>query len=67
MARTRHLRQGRLVDRTEILEIVWGMVDSGHPKTVDVHVRRLRARLEPVPSRPRHLLTARGRGYRLEG
>ena len=60
-------RQGRLVDRAEILDLVWGVGRTGDPKTVDVHVKRLREKLEPVPSKPRHLLTVRGRGYRLEG
>ena len=59
-------RQGRLVDRSEILEIIWGVGHTGDPRTVDVRVKRLRGKLEPIPSRPRHLLTVRGRGYRFE-
>ena len=59
-------RRGRLVDRAEILDLVWGVGRTGDPKTIDVHVKRLRDKLEPVPSHPRHLLTIRGRGYRLE-
>lgn len=58
-------RPGRLVERSEMLKIVWGFGHTGDLKTVDVHVKRLRGRLEPVPSRPRHLLTVRGHGYRL--
>lgn len=57
--------RGRLVERSEMLQIVWGFGHTGDLKTVDVHVKRLRGRLEPVPSRPRHLLTVRGHGYRL--
>jgi two-component system response regulator RegX3 len=38
----------------------------GDTKTLDVHVKRLRARIEPDPARPQHLLTVRGLGYKLE-
>lgn len=58
-------RQGRLVCRADIIESVWGGAPSGNSKTLDVHIKRLRRKIEPIPSRPRYLLTVRGRGYRL--
>ena len=60
-------RDGRVVAREEALELVWGPRSSGDATTVDVHVKRLRAKLEVDPARPRHLLTVRGLGYRFEG
>lgn len=51
--------------RDELLESVWGW-SRGDTATVTVHVRRLREKLESDPSRPRHLLTVRGTGYRME-
>ena len=63
-------RDGRVVSREEALETVWGHPQSGGPKgdptTVDVHVKRLRAKVEVDPANPRHLLTVRGLGYRFE-
>lgn len=55
---------GRVVTRGQILDRVWGP-DRSCAKTVDVHVNRLRARIEPDPAVPRHVLTIRGMGYRL--
>jgi len=55
------------VAREEALDLVWGARASGDATTVDVHVKRLRAKLEADPARPRHLLTVRGLGYRFEG
>jgi two-component system response regulator RegX3 len=60
-------RDGRVVTREEALDSVWGVGRSGDPTTVDVHVKRLRAKLEPDPGRPVHLLTVRGLGYRFAG
>ena len=57
---------GRVLTRTQLIERVWGADYVGDTKTLDVHVKRLRTKLEPVPSRPRHLLTVRGLGYKLE-
>jgi DNA-binding response OmpR family regulator len=54
-------RRGRVVSRTEILERVWGSAYEGGARTVDIHVRRLRAKLGPALD----LTTARGAGYRL--
>jgi two-component system response regulator RegX3 len=57
---------GRTLTRTHILARVWGADHRGDPRTVDVHVRWLRAKIEPEPRRPVRLLTVRGVGYRLE-
>lgn len=57
---------GRVLSREHILEHVWGPDHVGDPRTVDVHVRWLRAKLEPHPHAPVCLLTVRGVGYRLE-
>ena len=57
---------GRVFTRRELLDRVW---DRHHPttsRTVDVHVRWLRSKIEPDPDRPVHLVTARGAGYRLD-
>jgi two-component system response regulator RegX3 len=58
-------RDGRVVSREEALELVWGHGHCGDPTTVDVHVKRLRAKLEDDPAQPTWLLTVRGLGYRL--
>ncbi|MGD8487005.1 MAG: winged-helix domain-containing protein [Chloroflexota bacterium] len=57
---------GRVLRRDQILERVWGPNHDGDPRTVDVHVRWLRAKIEPDPHDPVLLLTVRGVGYRLE-
>lgn len=57
-------RDGKVVSREEALDAVWGVGRTGDPTTVDVHVKRLRAKLERDPSRPQQLLTVRGLGYR---
>jgi DNA-binding response OmpR family regulator len=57
---------GRVLSREHILERVWGPGHVGDPRTVDVHVRWLRAKIEPRPHAPVWLLTVRGVGYRLE-
>jgi DNA-binding response OmpR family regulator len=57
---------GRPLTRALILARVWGTDHRGDPRTVDVHVRWLRAKIEPEPRRPRRLLTVRGIGYRFE-
>ncbi len=56
--------EGELLDRTEILENVWGMDAFPTARTVDNYVLRLRKLFEPDPDQPRYLLTVRGRGYR---
>jgi DNA-binding response OmpR family regulator len=58
---------GRPFSRDQLIEAVWGYEsDVGSERTVDVHVRHLRQKLEPDPANPRHLLTVRGIGYKLE-
>ena len=59
-------RDGRVVSREEALLHVWGEGHTGDPTTVDVHVKRLRAKLEADPASPVHLLTVRGLGYRFQ-
>ena len=56
--------KGRLVSREELLAKVWGYV-AGDTRTVDVHIFRLRRKIEPDPEHPRLEHTVRGRGYRL--
>jgi DNA-binding response OmpR family regulator len=57
---------GKVLSRDHILERVWGPGHAGDPRTVDVHVRWLRSKIEPDPHDPVWLLTVRGVGYRLE-
>jgi two-component system response regulator RegX3 len=57
---------GRAYTRRELLERVWGRGSASGPRTVDVHVRWLRSKIEPDPDRPIHLVTVRGIGYRLD-
>ena len=58
---------GRVLTREQLMSRVWGADYFGDTKTLDVHVKRLRAKLEPDPSAPRHLVTIRGVGYRFDG
>lgn len=58
--------RGATVSRGELLERVWGFRATMHTRTVDVAMARLRARVEEDPGEPRHLLTVRGEGYRLD-
>ena len=57
-------RKGRLLTRDFLIEEVWGSDYFGDTKTLDVHVKRIREKLEADPHRPVHLLTVRGLGYR---
>ena len=57
---------GRAYNREQLLEEVWGQQHYVSPRTVDVHVRRLRERIEEQPDDPRFLTTVRGFGYRFE-
>lgn len=57
-------RAGRSVHRHQLLDLVWGEGWYGNPRTLDVHVRWLRAKIEDDPSHPRLVLTVRGYGYR---
>ena len=56
---------GRVCTREHLLETVWGYGYFGDSRLVDVHVRRLRTKVERDPANPRHVVTARGLGYRL--
>jgi two-component system response regulator RegX3 len=57
---------GRVLTRGQLIDRVWGADYVGDTKTLDVHVKRLRAKLEPDPATPKFLLTVRGLGYKLE-
>jgi len=54
---------GKVYDRDDLLKAVWGADYPGDARTVDVHVRRLREKLEPNPSEPRYVHTKWGVGY----
>jgi DNA-binding response OmpR family regulator len=56
---------GRVFTREQLLEQVWGDAEYRDPRTVDVHVRHLREKLEAEPSEPQLLLTVRGVGYQI--
>jgi DNA-binding response OmpR family regulator len=55
---------GRIFSRDQLLDQVWGQDRFVTPRTVDVHIRRLREKIEARPDSPRNLLTVRGAGYR---
>lgn len=57
---------GRAYTRRQLLDRVWGHDHDGDPRTVDVHVRWLRSKIEPQPDAPVHLVTVRSVGYRLD-
>jgi two-component system response regulator RegX3 len=57
---------GRVLPRDVLIDRVWGSDYVGDTKTLDVHVKRLRSKIEPDPARPRYLLSVRGLGYRLD-
>jgi DNA-binding response OmpR family regulator len=56
---------GKVLSREHLLERVWGYDYFGDGRLVDVHVRRLRTKIEPDPATPRFILTVRGMGYKL--
>jgi DNA-binding response OmpR family regulator len=60
----RHPRQ--VFNRDQLLDLVWGLTEYVDPSTVTVHVRRLREKIEPTPSNPRHIQTVWGVGYKFE-
>ena len=57
---------GRILTREVLLDTVWGYGYFGDGRLVDVHVRRLRTKVEADPAHPRHIVTVRGLGYKLE-
>jgi two-component system response regulator RegX3 len=60
------LNAGRVLTRDVLIDRVWGPNYYGDTKTLDVHVKRLRAKIEPDPAHPSRLVTVRGVGYRYE-
>jgi len=58
---------GRVYSRSQLLDAVWGSSDFREPRTVDVHVRHLREKIEADPASPTRIHTVRGVGYRFEG
>jgi DNA-binding response OmpR family regulator len=62
--RTLMVHPGRVYSRRMLLEVLWGSADFRDPRTIDVHVRHLREKLEPDSSRPEYILTVRSVGYR---
>jgi len=59
-------RRGQVVSRTELLEEVWGYSGEVYSRTVDTHVAELRRKLEENAAEPRHILTVRKTGYRIQ-
>ena len=57
---------GRVLTRIQLMDRVWGSDYVGDTKTLDVHIKRLRAKIEPDPANPRHIVTVRGLGYKFE-
>ena len=56
----------RVLTRGQIIDRVWGSNYFGDTKTLDVHIKRIRSKIEDDPARPEHLLTVRGLGYKYE-
>ncbi|MBE7699207.1 response regulator transcription factor [Oerskovia sp. Sa1BUA8] len=56
---------GRVLTRGQLIDRVWGADYVGDTKTLDVHVKRIRSKIEPDPATPRYLLTVRGLGYKV--
>ena len=57
---------GRVLTRGQLIDRIWGRDYVGDTKTLDVHIKRLRAKIESDPARPRHIITVRGLGYKFE-
>ena len=57
---------GRVLTRGQLIDLVWGSDYVGDTKTLDVHVKRLRAKIEPDPGEPKYLVTVRGLGYKFD-
>ena len=58
---------GRAFTREQLLNEIWGFDFAGDTRTVDVHIRWLREKIEDEPAKPTRLITVRGVGYRFEG
>ncbi|HEX6447161.1 MAG TPA: response regulator transcription factor [Streptosporangiales bacterium] len=57
---------GRVLTRVQLIDRIWGSDYVGDTKTLDVHVKRLRSKVEPDPGNPRYIVTVRGLGYKFE-
>ena len=57
---------GRVLTRSQLIDRIWGSDYVGDTKTLDVHIKRLRAKIETDPSNPRHIQTVRGLGYKFD-
>jgi two-component system response regulator RegX3 len=57
---------GRVLTRVQIIDRVWGSDYVGDTKTLDVHIKRLRAKIEKDPANPEFIQTVRGMGYKME-
>src|SRR5699024_8393248 len=57
---------GSVLTRGQLIDRMWGAGYSGHTKSLDVTVKRLRSKIEQEPTRPQHLVTVRGLGYKSE-
>ena len=57
---------GKVLTRGQLIDRVWGSDYVGDTKTLDVHIKRLRSKIEPDPAAPRYLVTVRGLGYKFE-
>ena len=57
---------GRVLTRGQLIDRIWGSDYVGDTKTLDVHIKRLRAKVETDPASPRHIVTVRGLGYKYE-
>lgn len=57
---------GKVVSREALMDEIWGLDYVGNTKTLDVHVKRVREKIEEDPSHPRHIVTVRGVGYKFE-
>jgi two-component system response regulator RegX3 len=57
---------GRVLTRGQLIDRVWGSDYFGDTKTLDVHIKRIRSKIEESPSEPTRLVTVRGLGYRFE-
>ena len=58
---------GRVLTRMQLIDRVWGSDYVGDTKTLDVHIKRLRAKIEPDPAKPVYIVTVRGLGYKFDG
>ena len=57
---------GRVLTRGQLIDRIWGSDYVGDTKTLDVHIKRLRKKVEFTPKEPVHILTVRGLGYKFE-